>query len=138
MQDRRCALLEGGFDCAIAGSAQSNDQPRVLNGNTTAQQVAASPTQIALSSSSRVTSDNGGSAFQQTAFSSGLQRTGLTHDTGDLRLGHIGLILRQRDGRKNTDDRHHDHQLDKGKTLLHLSFHWILLRGLIGMRLKWP
>src|SRR5690606_37059704 len=62
--------------------------------------------------------------FEQTSFNGSSQRTSFTHYSADLRLGNVSLILRNSDSRENTDDRNHDHQLDKGKTFLHLSFHF--------------
>src|SRR5690606_11273406 len=41
-----------------------------------------------------------------------------------MRALSVILISRQRDGRQNPNDRHHDHQFNKGKTFLHLCFHF--------------
>lgn len=49
----------------------------------------------------------------------------------------IVLVGRNSHSRQNPDNRHHDHQLDQGKTLLHLCFHVLLLangRGLVDLR----
>src|SRR5690606_12310477 len=53
-----------------------------------------------------------------------LRRRCSNNRLGDLGPCGVVLISRQRDSRQNTDNRNHDHQLDKGKTFLHLSFHF--------------
>ena len=47
--------------------------------------------------------------------------TGFSDGTRYLRLRDVGLVLRNRDSSQDTDDRHNDHQLDQGETLLHIA-----------------
>lgn len=58
---------------------------------------------------------------QQACFNCRFQRTRFRNDTLNLRLRHIRLVLRNRDSSQDTNDRHNDHQLDQGETLLHIA-----------------
>jgi hypothetical protein len=64
---------------------------------------------------------NGHLAIVKAVFNSGLLRTRLPHHAGDLRLRHVRLVLGNCDSSQDTNDRHNDHQFDKGETLLHVT-----------------
>src|SRR5690606_27464461 len=51
-------------------------------------------------------------------FVSGHATADVGQASGDLRLGDVVLVGRQRDGGQDGDDRHDDHQFDQGKALL--------------------
>ena len=60
-------------------------------------------------------------AFNNTSFQSSLDRARFSHNTRNLRLGHIRLVLGNSDSSQDTDDRHNDHQFDERETLLHVA-----------------
>lgn len=89
---------------------------------TISQQIGTGSTRITLTS----TSTQSQATIIYTSFNSRFHRTSFLHDAGYLRASNVVLVLRNSHSGQNTDDGYHDHQFNKGETLLHLLFHVVL------------
>lgn len=64
---------------------------------------------------------NGCLTVEQASVDLRLQRSDFSNRASDLGLSNVGLVLRNRDSSQDTNDRHNDHQFNKGETLLHIA-----------------